>query len=48
MHNPGAILSKAITRSKYNAGRLMVEAGLSKLKHCYQIENRSLLNCLII
>jgi hypothetical protein len=30
MHNPGVIISKAIQRSQYNAGRVMKEAGLSK------------------
>lgn len=30
MHNPGVILSKAIQRTSYNAGRVMKEAGLSK------------------
>ena len=31
MHNPGVILSKIVTRSNYNAGRVLKEAGLSKL-----------------
>jgi hypothetical protein len=31
MHNPGVIISKAIQRTQYNAGRIMKEAGLSKL-----------------
>ena len=30
MHNPGVIISKAIQRTQYNAGRIMKEAGLSK------------------
>ena len=31
MHNPGVIISKAIQRTRYNTGRVMKEAGLSKL-----------------
>lgn len=30
MHNPANILAKAITRTNYNAGRVLKEAGLSK------------------
>ena len=29
MHNPGVIVSKMITRSNYNAGRVLKEAGLT-------------------
>lgn len=31
MHNPGVIISKAIQRTRYNTGRVLKEAGLSKL-----------------